>query len=338
MNNGDLLIFSGTSHPELTQNICKFLNLKKSEVYIGRFPDTEIDIKLNCTVRGADVFVVQSTCTPANEYLIELLAFVDCLKRASAQRVTAVIPYCGYARQDRKDRGRTPISAKLVANLLTTAGIDRVLTVDLHAEQIQGFYDIPVDHLFASPLFVSYLKKLNLQDLVIVSPDVGSLKRARAYANKIGCGLAVVDKRRDKLGKVEMLHLIGEVENKNVVIADDMISSGDTIIQASEMVKRQGALSVYLCATHAVLCGDAVERLRACSAREIIVTDSIPIPQKKRLPNMKVLSLAPYLGETIRRIHNRESISYLFNNFEEALAPHFYEENSTRNDARMLTL
>lgn len=319
MKDNKLLIFSGTAHPELTKKICNYLNLEIGKVQITRFPDQEVDIKVNSDVRGADVYILQPTCTPADSNLMELLALIDCCKRASAERVTAVIPYYGYARKDRKDEGRVPITAKLVANLLTAAGSDRILTVDLHAAQIQGFFDIPVDHLLARSIFLPYLSRLDITNLVMVSPDIGSVKQTRAYAKRLRVGMAVVDKRRDSPEEVTTFQLIGEVKNKNVVIIDDMISTATTIMEAYKLIKAQGALDVYFYATHPVLCSNAIENLRQCDVKEIVVSDSIPIPENKRLPNMKILSLASFLGEAIRRIHNSESISHLFEslNFEE---------------------
>lgn len=312
MGRDHLLIFSGTAHPNLAKNICKYLGIEQGNVYIGRFPDQEVDIKVDSDVRGADVFVVQPTCTPVNEHLMELLALIDCLRRASANRITAVIPYYGYARKDRKDAGRVPITAKLVANLLVTAGADRVLTVDLHADQIQGFFDIPLDHLLAGTIFIPYFQELNLPDLVVVSPDVGSIKQARAYAKRLKGDLAVVDKRRESPEKVGSLILIGDVKDKNVILVDDMISTGSSIVEASKFLKENGAKDIYICATHPVLCGQAIEKLKNAPVQRIVVSDSIPIPRKDELPNLEVISLAWYLGEAIRRIHNSDSVSYLF--------------------------
>ena len=314
-----LLVFSGNSHPELAQDICQYLNIELGEASITRFPDGEIDIKITSDVRDADIFVIQSTCTPGNENLMELLILIDCLKRASAGRITSVIPYYGYARKDRKDEGRVPITAKLVANLLTTAKTDRLLTVDLHADQIQGFLDIPVDHLLAWVVFIPYFMRKSLGDLAIVSPDVGSIKQARSYAKKLGGDLAVVDKRRDSPESVKSMHLIGEVKDKDVIIVDDMISTGGSITEACKLVKSRGAKDVYLCATHPVLCGSAIEKLGCCEAKEIVVSDTIPVSNEKRLPNMRIISLAPLLGEAIRRIHYSESISFLFRSFEKFL-------------------
>lgn len=316
MRRDRLLIFSGTAHPQLTQKICEYLNISQGTVHIGRFPDKEIDIKVESDVRGADVFIVQPTCCPANENLMELLILIDCLRRASANRITAVIPYYGYARKDRKDEGRVPITAKLVANLLTTAGVNRVLTVDLHAEQIQGFFDIPVDHLLAGSVFIPYFQSLRIPDLVVVSPDVGSIKQARAYAKQLDGNLAIVDKRRESAERVSSLNIIGDVNGKNALLVDDMISTGGSIAEACKFVKNQGAKKIYVCATHPVFCGDAVAKLEQLDIEEIVVSDSIPIPPSKCLKNLKIISLAQILGECIRRVNNSESVSYLFQHFD----------------------
>jgi len=311
MRQNRLLIFSGTAHPQLTKNICDYLGINEGKVYIGRFPDKEIDIKVESDVRGADVFVVQPTCSPVNENLMELLILIDCLRRASAERVTAVIPYYGYARKDRKDEGRVPITAKLVANLLTTTGVNRVLTVDLHADQIQGFFDIPLDHLLAGAVFIPYFQGLNVPNLVVVSPDVGSIKQARAYAKRLGADLAIVDKRRESAEQVVSMNIIGEVKGKNVLLVDDMISTGGSIAEACRFLAKEGAKDIYICATHPVLCGKAIERLKNLPVQEIIVSDSIPIDAEE-IPTLKVISIAPFLGDAIRRIHNSESVSHLF--------------------------
>jgi len=308
-----LLVFSGNSNKALAEDICKYLDVKLGDAIVDEFSDGEISVKINENVRGHDVFVVQSTCFPTNTYLMELLIMIDALRRASAQRITAVLPYFGYARQDRKDQPRVPITAKLVANILTVAGADRVLTVDLHAGQIQGFFDIPLDHLFAFTIFADYIKKLKLdKNMVIVSPDVGGIKTARAYAKKMRCGLAIVDKRRVNDKKAEVMHIMGDVKGKYVVIVDDMIATAGSLVEAVEALKKAGALDVYATITHPVLCGPATERLKKSKLKELIVTDTIPIPEQKMLKNVKVLSVAPLLGEAIERIHNEESISVLF--------------------------
>ncbi|MBU0504148.1 MAG: ribose-phosphate pyrophosphokinase [Candidatus Omnitrophota bacterium] len=308
-----MLIFSGSAHLELTKNICKYLKVNLGNALIGRFSEGEISVKLNDNVRGKDVFVVQPTCPPTNDNLMELLVMIDALKRASSMRITAVMPYFGYARQDRKDQPRVPITAKLVANLLTTAGANRILTMDLHAGQIQGFFDIPVDHLFAVGVFIDYINDLGLKDLVIVSPDVGSIKMARSYAKRLSAGLAIIDKRRDSPEKTEVMHILGEVEGKNAVIADDLIATGSSLIEAVEALKRSSCKSVRAAITHGVLSGPAIDRIDKCKdLKELVITDSIPLSTEKQHPRINVLSVASLLGEAIKRIHHEESISSLF--------------------------
>jgi len=308
-----LLIFSGNANKKLAGDICKFLKVKLADASVDTFSDGEIRVKINENVRGHDVFIVQSTCYPTNDNLMELLIMIDALKRASAQRITAVLPYFGYARQDRKDQPRVPITAKLAANILTVAGADRVLTVDLHAGQIQGFFDIPLDHLFAVTIFSDYMKKLKLgKNLVIVSPDVGGIKTARAYAKRLKCSLAIVDKRRVNDKEAEVMHIMGDVRGKHAVIVDDMVATAGSLVEAVDAIKRHGALEVYAAATHAVLCGPAIERLKRSKLKELIVTNTIPLSREKMLKNIKVLSVAPLLGEAIKRIHCEESISVLF--------------------------
>ncbi|MEK7866883.1 MAG: ribose-phosphate pyrophosphokinase [Planctomycetota bacterium] len=304
-------IFTGNANPKLAQDVCSSLGIRLANAEVNRFPDGEIDVKVHEDVRGADCFIVQPTCPPVNENLMELLLLVDCLRRASADRITAVIPYYGYARQDRKAEGRVPITAKLVANMLAAAHVDRALMMDLHATQIQGFFDIPVDHVFAAPVLIEHIKKKELSNPVILSPDVGSIKQARAYAKRLKASLAVVDKRRASPEETEAVHLIGDVKNKNVFIVDDMISTGTTIAEAVRISRDQGAKDVYVCATHAILCGQAIPRLEHAAPRECIFSDTIPLKEKKR-EFMTVLSVAGLLGEAIRRIHVSESISKLF--------------------------
>lgn len=312
MKNG-LLIFSGNANKDLALKICKFLKIELGDASVDKFSDGEIQVKINENVRGHDVFVVQSTSYPSNDHLMELLIMVDALKRASAQRITAVLPYFGYARQDRKDQPRVPITAKLVANVLTVAGADRILTIDLHAGQIQGFFDIPLDHLYAFTIFADYIKELELdKNMVIVSPDVGGIKTARAYAKKMNCGLAIVDKRRINDKQAEAMHIMGDVEGKNVVIIDDMVSTAGSLVEAVAALKKAGALEVYASITHPVLCGPAIERLKNSQIKELVVTDTIPIPKENMIPRIKVLSVASLLGEAIMRIHNEKSISVLF--------------------------
>jgi ribose-phosphate pyrophosphokinase len=309
-----LKIFSGRSNPALADRICDYLGLAKGRAHVDNFPDSELIVKLVDDVRGRDTFVIQSTCAPVNENLMELLTFIDCLRRASARRVTAVIPYFGYARQDRKDEGRVPITAKLVSNLITTAGADRVLAIDLHAAQIQGFFDIPVDHLLAEPVLLEYLKTTDVKDPVFLSPDVGNVKRSRSYAERLGADLAIIDKRRISGSEAKVQTIIGSVKGRDVIMVDDMIATAGTITQAAMAVKKEGARSIRVAATHPVLCGPAVERLCAAPVDEIVVTDTIPLSDavRKSLPGIKVLSVAPLFGEAIRRIHRNESVSILF--------------------------
>ncbi|MDO8536142.1 MAG: ribose-phosphate pyrophosphokinase, partial [Candidatus Omnitrophota bacterium] len=288
-----LLVFTGNSNRKLALDICKQMKVKLGGASIDRFSDGEIRVKINENVRGHDVFVVQSTSDPANEHLMELLIMIDALKRSSAQRITAVLPYFGYARQDRKDQPRVPITAKLVANLLTVAGADRVLTVDLHAGQIQGFFDIPLDHLFAVKIFADYRKKMNLkEDFVVVSPDVGGIKTARAYAKRFKCDLAIVDKRRIDDKTAEVMHIMGDVKGKVAVIVDDMVATAGSLVEAVDAIKKAGALEVYAAITHAVLCGPAIERISKSRLKELVVTDTIPIGKDKMIGKIKVLSVA----------------------------------------------
>ncbi|MFC1703231.1 ribose-phosphate diphosphokinase [Candidatus Omnitrophota bacterium] len=309
-----LAIFSGNANVKLARAISRELKINLSKAFVARFSEGEIRIKINDNVRGKDVFLVQPTSPPPNENLMELLIMLDALRRASAQRITAVVPYFGYARQDRKDQPRVPITAKLVANLLTTAGADRVLTMDLHAGQIQGFFDIPLDHLYAVNVFVDYFKKIKgLKKLTIVGPDVGSIKMARAYAKRFGAGLALVDKRRRSPEEAEAMHILGNVKGRNIILADDLIATGSSIVQAVEALKREGAQDIYAAISHGVLCGNAIENIENCkSLKQLIITDSIPLDNEKRHPKIKVLSIAGLLAEAIKRIHNEESISCLF--------------------------
>ena len=308
-----LLIFTGNSNRKLTLDICKHLKVKLGGASIDRFSDGEIRVKINENVRGHDVFVIQSTSNPANENIMELLIMIDALKRASAQRITAVLPYFGYARQDRKDQPRVPITAKLTANLLTVAGADRILTVDLHAGQIQGFFDIPLDHLFAVKIFIDYRKKMNSKEtFVVVSPDVGGIKTARAYAKRFKCGLAIVDKRRINDKEAEVMHIMGDVKGKVAVIVDDMVATAGSLVEAVDAIKKAGALEVYAAITHAVLCGPAIDRIKRSRLKELVVTDTIPIGKDKMIDKIKVLSVAPLLAEAIKRIHCEESLSVLF--------------------------
>jgi len=308
-----ILIFSGNSNRKLALDICKKLGIKLGDASVDRFSDGEVRLKINSNVRGQDVFVIQSTSNPANENLMELLIMIDALKRASAQRITAVLPYFGYSRQDRKDQPRVPITAKLVANLLTTAGANRVLTIDLHAGQIQGFFDIPLDNLFAVKLFMDHRKKTKVKgELVVVSPDVGGIKTARAYAKRFNSDLAIVDKRRIDDKKAEVMHIMGDVKGKTAMIVDDMVATAGSLVEAVEAIKKAGALEVYAAITHPVLCGPAIERLKKSSLKELIVTDTVPISKDRMLGKIKVLSIAPLLAEAIKRIHTEASLSVLF--------------------------
>jgi ribose-phosphate pyrophosphokinase len=306
-----LLVFSGNANKPLAKKVCDYLSLPLGKIEISRFPDGEIDMKIMEDVRGADVYVIQPTCPPVNENLMELLIMVDCLRRASAERITAVIPYFGYARQDRKAEGRVPISAKLVANVITAAGVSRALAVDLHAAQLQGFFDIPMDHLYAAPVLVEYFRRLEIKDLTIVSPDVGGIKMARAYAKRLNADLAIVDKRRSGPSETEVMHVIGEVKDRNVILVDDMISTATSITEAAKKIRKEGARDIYICGTHAVLAGKAVEKLQKAPVKEVVVTDTIPLDGKE-FSNLRVLSIANLLGEAIRRIHHSESVSSLF--------------------------
>ena len=310
----ELKLFTGNANRGLAEEIAQYLRVPLGEGEVSRFSDGEIFVQFNENVRGADVFVVQPTCPPVNDKLMELLIMTDALKRASAHRVTAVLPYYGYARQDRKVAGRAPISAKLVADLLEAAGVNRVLALDLHAGQIQGFFNIPVDHLFAAPVvMIDYLKKKDLHDPVVVSPDAGGVERARAIAKRLNSGLAIIDKRRDGPNSAVAMHLIGDVDGRDVVVIDDMIDTAGTLVQAVMALQREGAKRILACGVHAVLSGPAIDRIKASPIEEVLVTNSIPLPDDKRAAGrITVLSVAPLLGEAIRRIHDEESVSTLF--------------------------
>jgi len=308
-----LVIFSGNSNKLLAKKICEHLNVEEGKILVSRFSDGEVRVKIEENVRGKDVFIIQSTCPPVNENLMELLIIIDALKRASAQRITAVIPYFGYARQDRKDQPRVPITAKLVANLLSVAGANRILTLDLHAGQVQGFFDIPLDHLYAIGVFNDYFKKMNIKDLVVVSPDVGGIKMARAYAKKFSVGLAIVDKRRNTPESTEVMNILGEVKNKNIILVDDIIATGSSIIEAAKALKDAGAKNIYAAITHGVLSGNAVERINESCIDFIVITDSIPLIEEKRSDKIKVVSSGELFAEAIKRIHFEQSISVLFN-------------------------
>jgi len=311
----NLTLLSGRAHESLAQEIAEYLGISLGAIELVDFPDGETSLKLNQNIRGADIFLVQPTGPPVNDNLMELLIMIDACTRASAERITAVIPYFGYARQDRKDSGRVPITSKLVANLITKAGADRVLTMDLHAAQIQGFFDVPVDHLYAAPILDEYFRSLNVppEDIVVVSPDEGSIKRSLQHLNHLGGTLAIVDKRRSSATETQQANLIGgPVEGKVCFLFDDMISTAGSIVGAAEVVRDHGAKEIYVSATHAVLCGPAVGRLRESPIKELVFTNSLDVPEDQRLPNMKFISVAPLLGEAIKRIHRNESVSYLF--------------------------
>jgi ribose-phosphate pyrophosphokinase len=309
----ELKLFSGNANRPLAEEIAQHLDMRLGEADVSRFSDGEVYVQINENVRGQDVFVVQPTCPPVNDHLMELLVMMDALKRASARRITAVLPYYGYGRQDRKVMPRVPITAKLVADLITTAGCQRVLAVDLHAGQIQGFFDIPVDHLFAAPpVIVDYLAKKDLKDPVLVSPDAGGVERARAIAKRLNAGLAIIDKRRDGPNVAVFMYLIGDVKGKDVVVIDDMIDTAGTLIQAVEAVKREGARRILACAVHGVLSGPAIKRIESSALEEVVITNSVPLTPEKANPKIHVLSVAPLLAEAIRRIHDEESVSTLF--------------------------
>lgn len=310
----DLKIFCGNASQALTRGICAHLETEPGRSTVSSFSDGEIRVQIGENVRGRDVFLINSTCPPVNQNLMELLILVDAAKRASAERVTTVLPYFGYARQDRKDKARVPITAKLVANLLTAAGADRVIAVDLHCGQIQGFFDIPVDHLAAEVVFVKYFRQVAVQEnLVVVSPDTGSVARAREFANDLGTRLVIVDKRRPKENEAEVMNIIGDIEGCHALIFDDMIDTAGTLAKAAHALKKNGALSVRACATHPVCSGKAIENLKNSPIEELIVTDSIPLSQEALSNlNVRVLTLAPIIGEAIRRIHKDESVSSLF--------------------------
>jgi ribose-phosphate pyrophosphokinase len=315
------MLFSGNANPALGQEIATHLGIELGKAKVGRFSDGEVDVELLQNVRARDIFVVQSTCNPTNENLMELLIMVDALKRASARRITAVMPYFGYARQDRRPRStRVPISAKVVANLMETVGIERVLTMDLHADQIQGFFDIPVDNIYASPVLLTDLKNKNYPELVVVSPDVGGVVRARALAKQLGCDLAIIDKRRPKANVSEVMHVIGEIEGRNCVIMDDMIDTAGTLVKAAEVLKERGAGKVYAYCTHPVFSGPAIERIAGSQLDEVVITNTIPLTDAaKACGKIRQLSVAFLFAETIRRISDGESVTSLFseqnNNF-----------------------
>ncbi|HUY20457.1 MAG TPA: ribose-phosphate pyrophosphokinase [Candidatus Binataceae bacterium] len=312
----ELEIFTGNSNPALAREVCEALQVPLGEAEVGRFPDGEVMVEIRQNVRGGDCFVLQSICTPPNENLMELLLLMDALRRASAARITAVIPYFGYSRQDRKVAPRVPISAKLVADLITTAGASRVLTVDLHAGQIQGFFNIPVDNLYAMPVLTQYLRKrVDGEKVSVVSPDAGGVERARAFARRLNANLAIIDKRRRRASEVAEMQLVGEVRDSIALLVDDMIDTAGTITEAARVVTEAGAVEVLACATHPILSDPACERLNGSNLKEVIATNTIPLRAKAQaeLPRLKVLSVGSLIAEAVRRIHNEESVSSLFN-------------------------
>ena len=306
-------IFSGSANEALTDEVCNFLDLPRAQAHMTRFSDGEVYVQILENVRGADVFVIQPTSFPVDEHLMELLLMIDALKRASARRITPVIPYFGYARQDRKDKPRVPISSKLVADLLTTAGANRALMVDLHAPQIQGFFNIPVDHLFASPVLVDHFRKLNLPNLTVVSPDAGGVERARFFAKKMEAPMAIVDKRRTDMNVTEVMHVIGDVHDRTCLVLDDIIDTAGTLVKTAEALIKNGAMKVYACASHPVLSGEAIARISKSHLEEVVVTNTIPLTNAgKNEPKIKVLSIAGLLARAIQSIHEETSVSTLF--------------------------
>ncbi|MDD6154361.1 MAG: ribose-phosphate pyrophosphokinase [Eubacteriales bacterium] len=305
----DIVLFTGNSHPELAKEIADLLGVEIGSSDVKRFSDGEVSVSIWQSVRGKDAYIIQSTCAPANDNLMELLVMTDALKRASVGRINAVIPYYGYARQDRKAKARDPISAKLVADLLVTAGVDRVITMDLHAAQIQGYFDIPVDHLIGMPILAKYFREKALEDVVIVSPDHGSVVRARSMAQLLNCPIAIIDKRRPEPNKSEVMNVIGEIKGKNCIILDDMIDTAGTITNAANAIKERGAKNVFACATHGVLSGPAIERIDKSAISELVLLNTVPIPEEKKIAKMKFLSVAPVFAKAIDRIHNNGSVS-----------------------------
>ncbi len=310
---GELKIFSGRAHPALAQEICDYLGLTLGELTLYNFSDGEHYCQIDENVRGTDVFVIQPTCSPVNDHVMELLILLDAFRRSSASRITAVMPYFGYARQDKKDKPRVPIAAKLMADLLTASGADRILTMDLHAAQIQGFFNIPVDHLFAAPVLLDAIREMELDDLVIVSPDVGGVARARAIGKRLGASLAVIDKRRTGVNETEVLNVVGDVAGKNVLILDDIVDTAGTLVQAEEALRGQGARRTFAAAVHPVLSGPALERIESSKLEKLLVTNTIPLDTAmSRCNRIRSLTIAPLLGEAIQRIHQGTSVSSLF--------------------------
>ena len=314
MSDTALQVFTGNANPELAQEIVDYLGISLGKAKVSKFKDGEVRLEINESVRGNNVFIVQPTCAPVNENLMELLIMVDAIRRASAKSITAVIPYYGYARQERKQKPREPISAKLVANLLTAAGADRMVTIDLHTSSIQGFFDIPVDHMPAAPLLAEYYRKKNLENIVVVSPDIGGVARARNIAERLNCGLAIIDKRRPEPNQAEIMGIIGNVEGKNVIMVDDLIDTAGTITNgANFLYEKAGAKEVYACCTHAVFTHPAVERIANSAIKEMLITNTIPLTEEERqCAKIQTVSIAPLLGRTIEYIHNKKSVSEIF--------------------------
>mgnify|MGYP004659193079 CR=1 FL=1 len=308
----DFKIFTGNSNPELAEEIASIMGKPMGKSTVTKFSDGEVSVSLWETVRGIDTYIIQSTCDPVNDNLMEMLIMIDAMKRASAGRINAVIPYYGYARQDRKAKARDPITAKLVADMLTAAGADRVVTMDLHAAQIQGYFNIPVDHLLGMPILIKHFREMHLDDLVVVSPDHGSVTRARNMAQPLEAPIAIVDKRRPKANVSEVMNIIGDIKDKNVILVDDMIDTAGTITNAANALKEMGAKDVYACATHPVLSGPAIERLEASAIKELVLLNTLPIPEEKKIDKIKLLSVAPLFAEAMIRIFTNDSISRLF--------------------------
>lgn len=310
----DIKIFSGNANIELAREIAESLGVPVGQAEVGKFSDGETRVNIGETVRGSDVFVIQPTCPPVNDHLMEMLIMIDALKRASAGRITAVVPYFGYGRQDRKAKARDPISAKLVANLITVAGADRILTMDLHVHQIQGFFDIPVDHLLGVPVLTDYYKEKfkKMDNLIVVSPDVGSVNRARKFAGTTDLPIAIIDKRRPKANVSEVMNVIGDINGKDVILVDDMIDTASTLIPATRTLLEKGAKEIYACCTHAVFSGGAIEKIRESVIKELVVLNTVPVPEEKKLDKIKVLSVAPLFAEAIERIYDDKSVSTMF--------------------------
>lgn len=314
LDTGNLCILTGNANPELAREIAAHIGVELGNVYVGHFNNGETQVMIDESVRGKDVFIIQPTCQPVNDNLMELLIMVDACKRASAKNITAVVPYYAYARQDRKTRGREPISAKLVANLMTTAGVNRVVTVDLHAGQIQGFFDIPVDHLAAAPILADHISKKNLEDLVVVSPDLGGVTRARKLADRLQAPIAIIEKRRPMPGVAEVMNLIGTVDQKTAIIIDDIVDTAGSLVEGARALEKMGAKAVYACCSHAILSDPAVERINQSVIRELIITNSIPLPEDKKSDKIVSLSIAEALGDAIIRVYTYQSVSKLFDN------------------------